>query len=125
MDECAEKTCATVWHRAHHRYDLPANEVHVWRANLQQSQSCMAALTQILSAEERARADKYRFEADRKRSIIGRGLSRLLLAHCLGAPREELRFTYNAFGKPALLSQRLPHLHFNLSHSGEWILIAL
>jgi 4'-phosphopantetheinyl transferase len=125
MNDCAEKTSTTtVWNRARDRYALPPNEVHVWRANLQQSPSCLASLTQVLSAEERGRAERYRFEADRKRSMIGRGVSRLLLARCLGAAPEELRFTYNAFGKPALVSESR-HLHFNISHSGEWVLIAL
>jgi 4'-phosphopantetheinyl transferase len=104
---------------------LPPNEVHVWRAGLQQSPSCLASLTQVLSVEERARAERYHFEADRKRSIIGHGVSRLLLARCLGVSPQGLRFTYNAFGKPDVVCARTPHLHFNLSHSGEWIVIAL
>ncbi len=125
MNDRAEKACATTtWYRACEHYELPPNEVHVWRANLDQSQSCLTLLTQVLSGEELARAARYHFEADRKRSIIGRGLSRLLLARCLGETPERLRFTYNAFGKPALAPGRIPHLQFNLSHSGDWILIA-
>jgi 4'-phosphopantetheinyl transferase len=49
----------------------------------------------------------------------------MLLAHCLGATPESLQFIYNEFGKPALAPGPFPHLHFNISHSGEWILIAL
>jgi len=126
VNDCSEYTRATtVWHRGSHRYALPPDEVHVWRANLQQSPSSLASLTQVLSADERARAERYYFEADRRRSIIGHGASRILLAHCLGAAPESLRFIYNEFGKPALAPGSLPHLQFNISHSGEWILIAL
>jgi 4'-phosphopantetheinyl transferase len=126
MNEFAETvTSPTAWLRARDRYELLADEVHVWRANLEQPQSCWASLIRVLSAEERERAGRYHFEADRKRCIIGRGLTRLLLAHCLRESPERLRFVYNAFGKSALASERLAHLQFNVSHSGDWILVAL
>ena len=115
----------TVWHLARPRYELPPNEVHVWRASLRQSPSSSTRLKEVLSADEYARATRYHFEADRNRSIIGHGLARLLLAQCLGSSPHGLRFTYNAFGKPDLAPERPPHPHFNISHSGEWILIGL
>jgi 4'-phosphopantetheinyl transferase len=82
-------------------------------------------LAEVLSQDERARAERYHFEADRKRSIIGRGLSRLLLGHCLGESPGHLQFSYNPFGKPALAPGHVRPLQFNISHSGEWVLIAL
>jgi 4'-phosphopantetheinyl transferase len=126
MNEPAAKLCASlVWHRAPDTYVLPPNEVHVWRASLHQSPSSFARLLEALSAQECARAERYHFEPDRRRSIIGHGLARLLLAHCLGVSAQDLRFNQNAFGKPELPRGAVPHLHFNISHSGEWILIAL
>src|SRR5437868_245025 len=112
-------TNPSAWVRPRDWYELLPDEVHVWRANLKQPQSGWASLFQVLSAEERERAGRYHFEADRKRSIIGRGLTRLLLAHCLREPANLLHFTSNAFGKPALASERLGHLQFNVSHSGD------
>jgi 4'-phosphopantetheinyl transferase len=125
MNDLQGACVTTAWHRVRARYELPQDEVHVWRADLNQPQGRLALLSGVLSAEERARAERYHFEADRKRSIIGRGLSRLLLAHCLGESPQRLRFIHNAFGKPALVGGHIPHLQFNLSHSGDWILIAL
>jgi len=123
MDDSAEMPCMTgTWNRASSRYELRADEVHVWRVDLEQSPSSLASLTQLLSAEERARAERYHFEADRRRSIVGRGASRRLLGHCLAVSPEGQHFTYNAFGKPALVCSRVPHLHFNLSHSGEFLI---
>lgn len=106
-------------------YELPLDEVHVWRASLEQSQRCMAAFAEVLNSSERTRAERYHFEVDYKRSVIGRGLSRVLLAHCLGETPDSLRFETNAFGKPALTRQSSPSLQFNVSHSGEWVLVAL
>ena len=74
----------TGWQRACGNYELPADEVHVWRATLDQPQEVMEQFLQVLCAEERARAGKFHFEADRKRHIIGRGMSRLLLGIVLG-----------------------------------------
>jgi 4'-phosphopantetheinyl transferase len=119
-------TCAeTIWHRPRGDYGLPPDEVHVWRAILDQPQDCIARFMRVLSLDERARADKFHFEADRKRHIIGRGLSRRLLGHCLGRPANELKFEYNEFGKPSLAAGLYPPLQFNVSHSGELVLVAL
>ena len=43
----------------------------------------------------------------------------------MGEAPDRLQFEYNAFGKPGLALQLAPRLQFNISHSGEWILIAL
>jgi 4'-phosphopantetheinyl transferase len=119
-------TCAeTVWPRPHGNYGLPSDEVHVWRATLDQPAAGIAAFMRILSSDERARAEKFHFEADRKRHIIGRGLSRRLLGHCLGRPAQELEFEYNEYGKPGLPAGLHPPLAFNVSHSGDLVLVAL
>jgi 4'-phosphopantetheinyl transferase len=113
----------TVWQRACGKYELPADEVHVWRATLDQPQEVMEQFRHVLSADERARAGKFHFEADRTRHIIGRGVSRLLLGHCVGTAAGALEFTHNEFGKPFLSDGLLPR--FNISHSGELVLVAL
>jgi 4'-phosphopantetheinyl transferase len=119
-------TCAeTIWHRPRGDYGLPPGEVHVWRAILDQPRDAIARFMRILAPDERAHAEKFHFEADRKRHIIGRGLSRLLLAHCLGRPADELKFEHNEFGKPSLALGLHPPLQFNVSHSGELVLVAL
>jgi 4'-phosphopantetheinyl transferase len=126
MMPCSQKeAAATIWRRPHGHYELATDEVHVWRANLNWPQERINRLVEVLSQDERARAQRYHFEADRRRSIIARGLSRLLLAHCLGESPRRLQFAYNPFGKPALAPGHARPLQFNVSHSGEWVLIAL
>jgi 4'-phosphopantetheinyl transferase len=78
----------------------------------------------MLSPEERARAEAFHFKSDRERHIIGRGLLRLLLGHCSGALPSTLTFQHNAFGKPFLCGGSST-LQFNVSHSGELVVIAL
>jgi len=113
----------SVWSKPSSNYGLSENEVHVWRSTLDLSDSTWALMWESLSDEERERADRFRFHADRNRSVIGRGLLRLLLRLILRTPSDQLKFEYNEFGKPRLISQR--RLDFNLSHSGEWVILAI
>lgn len=74
----------------------------------------------LLSADERERADRLRFERDRRRYVVGRALLRTLLARYTAAPAEELAFGYGELGKPWLDAGP----SFNLSHSGDVALYA-
>ncbi len=114
-----------IWDEFNGNYVLPNDEVHVWRTTLDLPASGFAKLRQILSADERERADRFQFDLDRRRSVIGRGYLRLLLGQILDFPENGLRFEYDEFGKPSLSSKQGPPLQFNVSHSGELILIAI
>jgi 4'-phosphopantetheinyl transferase len=113
------------WSGFDRNYTLPEDEVHVWQTNLDVAASDFTQLRQILSRDERARADRFHFEVDRRRGIIGRGYLRLLLGQILDLPANELQFEYDEFGKPALIPGQGRPLQFNVSHSGELILIAI
>jgi 4'-phosphopantetheinyl transferase len=98
---------------------LAADEVHVWCASLAQPAADYAAL---LSADEQARARRFRFEREQRRFTVGRGILRLLLGRYLDFPAEKLQFAYDPHGKPALAAD--PQTRFNLSNSGELALYA-
>ena len=53
--------------------------MHVWRTRRHWSPAAIARFRDLLSSEERAKADAFHFEADRHRAIVGRGLLRRLL----------------------------------------------
>jgi 4'-phosphopantetheinyl transferase len=72
-------------------------------------------LETLLSTEERARAARFHFDRDRNRFIAARGHLRELLGAMLGVPPAEIKFSYNAYGKPETAG-----LQFNVSHS-EWM----
>ncbi len=77
-----------------------------------------------LDDRERQRAARFRTEADRARFVVARSSLRRLLAERLGVDSADIEFGANAFGKPCLLDPRFK-LHFNTSHSGDWVLHAL
>jgi 4'-phosphopantetheinyl transferase len=114
-----------IWEGFDRSYALPEDEVHVWRTSLDLAVSGVARLRQVLSPDERERADRFHFETDRRRGVIGRGYLRLLLGQILNFPASKLQFEYDEFGKPSLTPKREPPLKFNVSHSGDFVLIAI
>ncbi len=104
-----------------HATAIRADELHVWQAWLDRSRDEVARLRSILSADELERAARFRFDRDRDRYVVGRGLLRLLLASYRGMAPAELSFVYGPYGKPLLAD---PGLWFNLSHSGALALYA-
>ncbi len=63
---------------------------------------------------------RYRAAADRRRCAVTRGVLKTLLTRYLHIPVNELEFTHNEYGKPAL---RDSPLEFNVSHSGDYALL--
>jgi 4'-phosphopantetheinyl transferase len=81
-------------------------------------------LENLLSTNEREHAGRFHFEADRIRSIVARGgLRRILSSYCRASPHA-MEFHAGSHGKPALLNPSAA-LEFNVSHSGDCVLIAV
>lgn len=101
---------------------LGADDVHVWAAALDGPAAEDADSWATMSADEQARALRFRFERDRRHYVAARSRLRKLLASYTGRPPAELQFAYGAYGKPAL---REGGPAFNLSHSRGLALIAV
>jgi len=112
------------WCQPPEQLPWPHDEMHVWRATLAWPEAAAHRLEQCLSADERDRMERFRFERDRRRYLIGRGLLRSLLGCYLDVAPQDLRFETTSAGKPHLASGQ-GQLQFNLAHSGEYVLIAI
>lgn len=112
------------WLSAPPQLRLDVDEVHVWRASLEQDPEEVEALRASLSADERRRADRFHFERDRRHFTVGRGVLRDVLSRYLGGPPAALGFSLGEFGKPALSGDD-GGLRFNLSHSHGLALCAV
>ena len=104
---------------------LGANEVQVWRASVSGLSPLLGRLRAVLDAEGRAGADRFLVEADRARHIVSHGLLRLLLAQYLSHDPAALRLAGGDHGKPRLVEPAGATVQFNLSHSGDLVLLAL
>jgi len=80
----------------------------------------------ILDRDERERADRFRFEWDRRDFIAAHALLRHMLAFHLGRPAAAWQFAANGFGKPAIAEGlRVPDIDFNLSHARDLVAAAV
>lgn len=115
----------TMWQTPPHTLALAADAVHVWRVDLRVSPECVQRLAATLSADERARAERFRFPEHRERFIVAHGVLRDILSRYLDMPADQLVFATNPYGKPALAASEHAWLQFNLSHSGAMVLFAV
>ena len=99
--------------------------MHRWCVTLDVSPAASASLYATLSEDERDRSARFRFERDRRRFTVARGVLRELLGRYLGTDPGEIRFAYNPFGKPALSPEFGSRIKFNLSHSAGCALMGI
>jgi 4'-phosphopantetheinyl transferase len=104
---------------------LHEEEVHLWRIDLSPLRIAEERWQKILSADETARAARYRFAVDRQRYAISRGVLRTILGSYLRIDPISIAFSYSAREKPSLSSVHAESgITFNISHSGEVTLLA-
>jgi 4'-phosphopantetheinyl transferase len=114
------------WPSAPATLSLGARDVHLWSAVLDKTSDQIAKFNSTLSPEEQNRAARFHFDRDRNRFIAGRGLLRDILGRYLQTAPSEIKFSYTDRGKPSL--DGMPPgaaLHFNLSHSHAFALLAV
>jgi len=105
---------------------LDAGEVHVWRAGMNAAHLCLDCCRELLSAVEKERAARLKFDQDRHLYIIAHAALRSILAGYLNIAPTALPFDTGTNGKPRLAPPfTQDRLEFNLSHSYEVVLIAV
>ena len=108
------------WLPAPKKLDLLLNDVHIWRINLNSSESQLQFFRETLSSDEIARAQRFYFPEHRQRFIAGRGTIRAILGQYLGIDPKQVEFEYQPRGKPLLAAKFADKgLLFNLSHSQD------
>ncbi|PWB78352.1 MAG: 4-phosphopantetheinyl transferase [Holophagae bacterium] len=99
--------------------------VELWWGSVPAAQPHLPALLDLLDADERCRADRFRVEAGRQRFVAAHAMLRCLLAERTGIPPQRLTFTAGPRGKPELADPTASAPHFNLAHSGDLAVVAL
>lgn len=80
-------------------------------------------LLSLVSAERRNKVRQFRRPEDAHRGLIGEALVREIICSRYPVRNEEIVFTAGPYGKPHIAG--IPGFHFNLSHSGRWIVCAV
>jgi len=105
---------------------LPIDRVDLWTVSLPVSAEHYERLSRSLSGDEMARADRFKFERDRRRFVVGRGALRSILGSYLGRDPDAIRFAYGSHGKPTLADvSAAGGVEFNASGSDELAVCAV
>ena len=105
---------------------LSITDVHVWHVRLNQTDRRVQQLQQILSDDERLRAERFHFDRDRRRFIVSQGMLRMIIGDYIDKEPSRLQFHSGHRGKPYLLhSFDNDPLQFNLAHSNCWFMKSL
>jgi 4'-phosphopantetheinyl transferase len=108
------------WLPAPTKLILSSDDVHIWKINLNQSETQVKSFRETLSSDEIARAERFYFPEHRQRFIIGRGRLRHILGCYLNIEPSQVEFAYQQQGKPILAPQfTKAGIFFNLSHSQD------
>jgi len=104
-----------------------AGEVHLWKADFADWVGRLAELKCTLSLDEVNRSDRFLRNEDRDRYIFAHGVLRRVLAACRGCEPGTLVFDLGDHGKPFLAIPVIESesIEFNLSHSGDLVLIGV
>ena len=101
-----------------------AHEVHLYPVSLSEQLHDPARFERYLSPVETARSNQLKSDRARKCFIAGRGVLRDILGKYLGCEPAEVPIAAGEQGKPYLTGSS-ERLRFNVSHSGELLLLAV
>lgn len=97
----------------------------VWFGSLDQPIWITNRITKCLSFDEVERAKQFLFQSDQTRYMVSRGLLRWILGQYTNNCPENIMFNYSLYGKPYLNEVQSRGISFNLSHSHNYVCIAV
>ncbi|HQV50610.1 MAG: 4'-phosphopantetheinyl transferase superfamily protein [Flavobacteriales bacterium] len=100
---------------------LEPDAVHAWFATVDQLRNKAEQYWELLDSAEHARADRFRFEKDKERFVLGHGWLRELLGVYLDLDPALVVMERGDYGKPFLAKSRL---QFNLSDTKDAVFVA-
>lgn len=101
--------------------------IDIWLCLADTVQKNQDYFNSLLSAEEQARAQRFKLKVHRNRFIISHGFKRSVLAKYLTIEPASIQYQLGDKGKPSLLEggNDRPALKFNLSHTQDITLLAI
>jgi len=115
----------TGWNLPSKKIVLHNDEIHLWLCNLKIPKQSISNLRQLLSKDELGKAEKFHFLKDRNSFIVSHASLRIILSKYVKVKPAGIKFILNKYGKPLLYKPNETSISFNLSHSGDFCLIAI
>lgn len=86
------------------------------------SQEETERLMSFISPEKREKCRRFYHKEDAHRTLLGDVLVRSVISGQYQLDKADIRFSAQEYGKPCIPD--LPNAHFNISHSGRWVVCA-
>jgi len=93
-------------------------KIYAYKNNDDLDEAKLQKMRSVLSIMENKKIDSFKRTEDAMISLLSRFLLRTLSAQRLGVNPEEIMFFYNEYHRPYL-----PDFDFNVSHSGDWVVL--
>ncbi len=113
------------WIHTDENVQLEMDHLHIWRCDLQEPVDS-GVLRSLLSKDEVARSERLMIPEKRISFLAGRAALRIILGLYVKTASQSIRFHYLHDGKPVISDENLAsQVHFNLAHSGKWMVLAV
>ncbi len=110
-----------MWQSSPKQFELKTKEAHIWSVDKSDHKDKIDQYWELLTDQEKQKAEKFRFYKDRSCYIIARGTLRNLLGAYTSQDPKEITIDYGFHGKPSHKSKS--NIQFNISHSEESIVL--
>ncbi len=113
--------------RSFKKLSLAKSEIHVWYTkpqNLLNNEALLSRYTNLLTAQETAKQQRYKFAKHRHDALVTRAFIRDLLSYYADVLPHEWQFEKGEKEKPEVVNAPLP-LRFNISHTKNLITCAV
>ncbi len=101
------------------------NTVSIWRIAVSSFVPKLNEFKALLQPQEIEKAMRYQQENDQNQRIISKAVLRILLNKYTKISPKAIRFSADQNKKPYFENDSADQIHFNISHSGNYILIAI
>ncbi|BAU54964.1 4'-phosphopantetheinyl transferase family protein [Mucilaginibacter gotjawali] len=98
------------------------NQADIWRINIHSNSSSIQNLSTLLTRDEQVKAGRFLHKHDSDRYIISRGALKLIMGRYLNRKPALIEIETGENKKPYIKDSPL---FYNLSHSGDWIILAV
>ncbi|WP_448701606.1 4'-phosphopantetheinyl transferase family protein [Mucilaginibacter sp. AW1-3] len=105
--------------------ELNSDEVNVWKISIPKWIVAINDLKELLSKDEHTRAGRYHYPNDHERFVVSRGALRILLSRYLKTDAKTIVFESGPNRKPFVKNTGGLDIHYNTTHSGDDVLIAI
>lgn len=107
--------------------ELDATQLHLWFAFPEQEygEELLSRYWKLASDDERQRNARFHFARDRKRHLITRAMTRVVLSRYAAIAPTDWTFATNRFGRPQISNPEAAELSFNIAHSSTLIIIGI